>query len=137
MIDLQLHLGLTSILFQRGLYPPEDWTSIQKYGLRLQTPADPALASYLSRVVSQLENWILASKVCCLVLVFTDTNNGNVVERWHFDLNLLGEKENTTGEKDIKCVNKEIAALLKQITASCSFLPLIEPSTTTFNVLGI
>lgn len=95
------------------------------------------MENYLNRIVSQLENWVLASNVCCLVLVFTDTVNGNVIERWHFDMSLLGEKENATGDKDVKMVNKEIAALLKQITASCSFLPLIEPSTTTFNVLGM
>lgn len=100
------------------------------------------------------------AQVCCLVLVFTDTETGEPIERWHFDLNVVAaagsDKENASSsaatstissssksappqpkeEKDIKTVHKEIAALLKQITASCSFLPLIEPSTTTFNVLA-
>ena len=32
--------GINSILYQRGIYPPESFTRVQKYGLPMQVTSD-------------------------------------------------------------------------------------------------
>ena len=50
-----LHHAVNSILYQRGLYPPEDFSTRKQYGLSLFATNDPALESYLSRLFQQLQ----------------------------------------------------------------------------------
>ncbi|MXQ79840.1 hypothetical protein E5288_WYG006888 [Bos mutus] len=42
--------GINSILYQRGLYPSETFTRVQKYGLTLLVTTDPELIKYLNNV---------------------------------------------------------------------------------------
>ena len=43
-----------SILFQRGIYDPESFTKVQKYGLGMQVTTDHGLAEYLKKILTQL-----------------------------------------------------------------------------------
>lgn len=47
--------SLNSILYQRGLYPPESFTKVKKYGLSMVLTADENLSSYLDKVLKQLD----------------------------------------------------------------------------------
>uniref|UniRef100_A0A3B4GJP2 Mitotic arrest deficient 2 like 1 n=1 Tax=Pundamilia nyererei TaxID=303518 RepID=A0A3B4GJP2_9CICH len=47
--------GINSILYQRGIYPPETFTRVTHYDLSLLLTTDPKLKSYLTNVVSQLK----------------------------------------------------------------------------------
>lgn len=47
--------GINSILYQRGIYPPETFTRVQKYGLTLLVTTDPELKNYLNNVVEQMK----------------------------------------------------------------------------------
>lgn len=47
--------GINSILYQRGIYPSETFTRVQKYGLTLLVTTDPELIKYLNNVVEQLK----------------------------------------------------------------------------------
>lgn len=47
--------GINSILYQRGIYPPETFTRVQKYGLTLLITTDPELKNYLNNVVEQMK----------------------------------------------------------------------------------
>ena len=47
--------GINSILYQRGIYPPETFTRVQKYGLTLLISTDEELKKYLSQVISQIK----------------------------------------------------------------------------------
>ena len=47
--------GINSILYQRGIYPSETFTRVQKYGLTLLVTTDPELMKYLNNVVEQLK----------------------------------------------------------------------------------
>jgi len=42
-----------SILYQRGIYPPDDFKMVKKYGLTLFTSADEALESYIQQVMKK------------------------------------------------------------------------------------
>ena len=47
--------GINSILYQRGIYPPETFTRTQKYGLTLLMSTDESIKNYLEEVISQIK----------------------------------------------------------------------------------
>lgn len=54
--------GINSILYQRGIYPPETFTRVNHYDMSLLVTTDCILKKYLSDVVSQLKGalvWFL------------------------------------------------------------------------------
>eukprot|EP01114_Cavostelium_apophysatum_P022627 TRINITY_DN8250_c0_g1_i1.p1 TRINITY_DN8250_c0_g1~~TRINITY_DN8250_c0_g1_i1.p1 ORF type:complete len:201 (+),score=35.65 TRINITY_DN8250_c0_g1_i1:157-759(+) len=117
--------SINSILYQRGIYPPEDFTRVNKYGLGMLVTKDEGLKKYLSGVLAQLSEWLLKGEVRQLVVVITSVHSKEVLERWVFEI----EKDKPTdgkNEKPAKEITAEIAAIIRQITSSVSFLPLLE-----------
>ena len=47
--------GVNSILFQRGIYPPETFESTQQYGITILMSKDPKIEEFLKNVLSQTE----------------------------------------------------------------------------------
>ncbi|CAD7671115.1 unnamed protein product [Nyctereutes procyonoides] len=115
--------GINSILYQRGIYPSETFTRVQKYGLTLLVTTDPELMKYLNNVVEQL-------KVQKLVVVISNTESGEVLERWQFDIECdkTAKDDSTPREKSQKAIQDEIRSVIRQITATVTFLPLLEVS---------
>ncbi|KAL3877217.1 hypothetical protein ACJMK2_034954 [Sinanodonta woodiana] len=120
--------GINSILYQRGIYPPETFTRAQKYGLTLLVTTDEQLKKYLNEVISQIKEWLLNMTVKKLVVVIKSIDTNEVLERWQFDVDcdktvLTDSKPREKSEKEI---SKEIGSVIRQITASVTFLPLLE-----------
>ncbi|KAL2218372.1 HORMA domain protein [Thermoascus aurantiacus ATCC 26904] len=149
--------SINSILFQRGVYPPEDFTAVKKYGLNMLVTADDQVKAYIKKIMTQLNKWMIGGKISKLVVVITDKDTSEVVERWQFDVHILGkqakgksarksaDKENAAPgdadaqgpppvEKTEKEIQDEIQAIFRQITASVTFLPVLDGNCT-FNVL--
>ncbi|RKP35174.1 HORMA domain-containing protein [Dimargaris cristalligena] len=131
--------SINSILFQRGLYPPEDFKMIQKYGLNMLVSTDDALKTYLKQITAQLDNWLMAGKLSKLVMAINSKETRETIERWQFDIYIVNDedKSNTSTSvtpKSEKAINAEIAAIIRQITASVTFLPMLEEKCT-FNIL--
>jgi len=124
------YYGINSILYQRGIYPPETFTRQEKYGLTVLVSTDDQLKSYLDAVTIQLKDWLLKKTVQRLVIVIKCIETNETLERWQFDINV--DKQTTIDskpkEKNIKDIRKDIAAVIRQITASVTFLPLLETS---------
>ncbi|KAI9346940.1 mitotic spindle checkpoint component mad2 [Obelidium mucronatum] len=134
--------SINSILFQRAIYPPEDFKVVKRYGLNLLVNADYAVQNYLKQIMTQIEKWIVAKVITKLVLVISSLETRQVLERWQFNIQLeenaskksTSAPSSTAAGKTEKEINAEIAAIMRQITASVSFLPMMtEPCT--FNVL--
>ena len=123
-----LGYSLNTILFQRGIYDPEKFSFTKKYGLRLQVTTDEGLQDYLKTVLSQLNGWLEQGAVKKLVLVISAMDTEEVLERWVFDVQMDGAQltEGEVRSKPEAEIQKEIAAILRQITSSVSFLPLLE-----------
>lgn len=152
----QFQYSIHSILFQRGVYPAEDFTAVKKYGLNMLVSADDQVKAYVKKIMSQLDKWMQHGKISKLVIVITDKDTGEHVERWQFDVEIFGGKKSKSskskeadadengaanGAKLVPETNKteaeiqsEIQALFRQITASVTFLPQLEGDCT-FNVL--
>ncbi|KAK0250289.1 Mitotic spindle checkpoint component mad2 [Friedmanniomyces endolithicus] len=75
-----------TILFQRGVYPPEDFTTVKKYGLNMMTSCDDQVKAYIKKIMSQLSRWMQKAKISKLVVVITSKETGEHVERWQFDV---------------------------------------------------
>ncbi len=111
--------------------------------------------------MSQLDKWMVGGKISRLVIVITDKDTGEHVERWQFDVQIssptpkasskskqpqpaAGNQENDSSapaaaaekepEKTEPEIQAEIAAIFRQITASVTFLPQLSGDCT-FNVL--
>ena len=46
--------AVNSILYQRGIYPPESFKRSSKYGLAMMTTTDDGLTTYLGNITRQL-----------------------------------------------------------------------------------
>ncbi|EFA83107.1 DNA-binding HORMA domain-containing protein [Heterostelium album PN500] len=127
--------SINSILFQRGVYPPETFSRVAKYGLSILVTTDQGLKDYLDNVLKQLSQWLMTGDVQKLVLVITDVVTKDVLERWVFDVQTdLPNQSEAPRVKPEKEIMNEIQAIIRQITASVTFLPLL-PSACTFDLL--
>ena len=159
---IQFQYSIHTILFQRGVYPAEDFSAVKKYGLNMLVSSDDQVRAYIKKIMSQLDKWMVGGKISKLVIVITDKDTGEHVERWQFDVQILAKPskksssskstkpstdENSAGkEGDDKSaaaaggdkteaeIQAEIAAIFRQITASVTFLPQLSGDCT-FNVL--
>lgn len=125
--------SINNILYQRGVYSPESFKRISKYGLPIWVTEVPELKTYLDNVLDQLRSWLLKGNAQKLVMVVTGCESKEVLERWVF--NVETDKEVTanptvTRVKSNKEIMNEIQAIMRQITASVTFLPLLEESCT-------
>eukprot|EP00980_Cylindrotheca_fusiformis_P013786 scaffold3556_cov190-Cylindrotheca_fusiformis.AAC.21 len=127
--------AINSILYQRGIYQPETFKRESKYGLTVLTTTDEGLLQYMNNVMTQVETWLLSGDVQRLVVVVSGADSGETLERWQFNVSL---DENIDAEnaipnagmsapkqKTLKEIHGEIQAIIRQITASVTFLPLL------------
>eukprot|EP00996_Jenningsia_fusiforme_P002977 NODE_3784_length_917_cov_31.186636_g3479_i0.p1 GENE.NODE_3784_length_917_cov_31.186636_g3479_i0~~NODE_3784_length_917_cov_31.186636_g3479_i0.p1 ORF type:complete len:203 (+),score=44.85 NODE_3784_length_917_cov_31.186636_g3479_i0:161-769(+) len=124
--------AINSILYQRGIYPPESFTKFHNYGLQMMVTTDEGLRKYLGNVLSQLSEWLLKHLVQQLVLVVTSAATGEPLERWVFQIELEADVRNgqVQASKSEKQIQQEIQAIIRQITASVTFLPLLQEQCT-------
>eukprot|EP01060_Flectonema_neradi_P011260 TRINITY_DN1835_c3_g1_i1.p1 TRINITY_DN1835_c3_g1~~TRINITY_DN1835_c3_g1_i1.p1 ORF type:complete len:201 (+),score=39.34 TRINITY_DN1835_c3_g1_i1:53-655(+) len=126
--------AVNSLLFQRGVYPAEAFSTVSKYKLQMTVTTDKGLKAYLGNVLQQLSEWLMRKMVQKLVLVISGENE-EVLERWVFNI----QADDISGgaapaEKSEESVQREIQAIIKQITATQTFLPLL-PDYCTFDLL--
>ena len=88
--------------------------------------------------MDQVETWLVGGDVQRLVVVVAGIDSGETLERWQFNV-MLDDDEGIDGEnqkpnknstsqpakKSIKEIHGEIQAIIRQITASVTFLPLL------------
>ncbi|KAK7068504.1 MAD2 mitotic arrest deficient-like 1 [Halocaridina rubra] len=126
------YFGINSILYQRGVYPPDSFTYKQQYGLTLFVTTDEKVKEYLDNVLAQIKDWLEAGQVQRLVLVVTNVDTKEVLERWSFNIqheagfDPQSLKEGKEGNKDLKIIQKEMRDVIRQITACVTFLPLLD-----------
>ncbi|RPA75020.1 mitotic spindle checkpoint component mad2 [Ascobolus immersus RN42] len=141
--------SINTILFQRGVYPAEDFTPVKKYGLNMLVSSDDQVKAYIKKITSQLSKWMYSGSINKLVIVISSRDDGIDIERWQFDVEMMGaaaekfkkevpehlaEVAQRDKDKPEKEIQEEIQGLFRQITASVTFLPMLD-GRCTFNVL--
>ena len=117
---------VNSILYQRAIYPPESFKRVSKYGLAMMMANEEGLVAYIQNITRQLESWLLNGAVQKLVLVIKGVETGDTLERWVFNCEVAGGNENSKSDRAIKEITSEIQAIIRQVTASVTFLPLLD-----------
>jgi mitotic spindle assembly checkpoint protein MAD2 len=119
--------AVNSVLWQRGVYPEDNFERKNEYGTVLQVTKDPKLKDYLANVLGQVEAWAAQGSLQQLVLVIAKIDTQEPLERWVFNVETdkaaLDGKER---EKPREQLRGEIGAIIRQITSSVSYLPLLE-----------
>lgn len=68
------------------MYPAEDFTVVKKYGLNMLVSSDDQVRAYIKKIMSQLDRWMKDGKISKLVIVITNKDTGEHLERWQFDV---------------------------------------------------
>ncbi|KDR84910.1 hypothetical protein GALMADRAFT_217990 [Galerina marginata CBS 339.88] len=129
--------AVNTILFQREVYPSDDFHMVKKYGQTVLVTQDLALENYLERILKQVEKWLLTGSVTQLVLAIISKDSRTPLERWVFDIQLVEPPADVASRqpKPEAEIQSEIRAILKQIISMVTYLPVIhEP--TVFNILA-
>ncbi|KAH9858085.1 mitotic spindle checkpoint protein MAD2 [Lenzites betulinus] len=127
-----------TVLFQRGVYPADDFHMVKKYGQTVLVTQDLALENYLDKILKQVNQWLLTGAVTQLVLAIISKDSRLPLERWVFDINLVeqpSEESQPAPAKPEAEIQAEIRAILKQIVSTVTFLPVIDEPTV-FNILA-
>jgi len=130
--------GVNTILFQRGVYPSDDFHMVKKYGQTVLVTQDLALENYLNRILKQVNEWLLTGSVTQLVLAIIARDTRITLERWVFDINVNTPVSDSAVPPPLKPeaeFQSEIRRILKQIVSSETFLPNFEDPTV-FNILA-
>lgn len=126
------YYGINSILYQRGIYPPESFTYKQQYGLTLFTTTNDEVKDYLNKVLEQIKGWLEDGQIKQLVLAVCNVDTKEVMERWDFNIQhepgfcKQPAPDAKVGSKEVKVIQKEMQAVIRQITACVTFLPLLD-----------
>lgn len=90
MVSEFFNYSVQSLLYQRGIYPNEDFRQIKKYGLPMLVTTDSGLEKYLNDCLQQVTRWIEEGKLTRLVVAIVEKDSGETRERWQFDLEVTG-----------------------------------------------
>ncbi|GEQ69283.1 hypothetical protein JCM33374_g2954 [Metschnikowia sp. JCM 33374] len=128
--------AIHSILFQRGIYPTEDFVTVRKYDLPMLVSADDEVKAYIGKIMAQVKKWVYGGRLSKLVVVIINKATTESIERWEFSLDTSEDHiHNGGGNGGGEGIQKEIQAIIRQITASVSYLPFLRDDEYTFNVL--
>ena len=129
--------ALSSVLYQRGVYPADNFEPTKKFGITVMTVKDMKLQVYLRDVLKYFTDWLQTGTLQKAVLVILGASSGEVLERWSFDIQTdVGKLDDSSAavdgqstgpsEEEQQRVMQEVQAIIRQITASVTFLPLLQ-----------
>ncbi|KAI0561085.1 Mitotic spindle checkpoint protein Mad2 [Gracilaria domingensis] len=120
--------GVNTLLYLRGVYPPETFSPAQKYGVTVYLTTDPDVQRFLQNVLTQMRTWLHSSSLRRVVVVIASAATKKVLERWAFDVNVAdgAQQPSSTGSKKHATIMAEIQAIIRQISASVAFLPILD-----------
>ncbi|MCO5566995.1 hypothetical protein L7F22_020678 [Adiantum nelumboides] len=129
--------AVNSIIYQRGLYPTEQFGRVKKYGLTLLVAQDESVKKFISGVTTQLAAWLETGQLQRVVLVILDQATSEPLERWNFLIEADQEvlHKGVSKRKNDTDIMKEIQAIMRQITSCVTFLPCLN-NTCIFDVLA-
>ncbi|KAJ8865765.1 hypothetical protein PR048_033287 [Dryococelus australis] len=122
-----LYFAINSVLYQRGVYGPKSFNMVKEFGLPVLVTIDERLKQYLSKVLDTMKAWITDKKLRVVCLFIKDKTNEETVESWEFVIRYRdGDANEGKDGVDLAVVQKEIRKVLRQISSSITYLPLLD-----------
>uniref|UniRef100_A0A182J5N5 Uncharacterized protein n=1 Tax=Anopheles atroparvus TaxID=41427 RepID=A0A182J5N5_ANOAO len=134
-----LYYAMNSILYQRGIYASKHFVCEEKYGIVLLVSKNKNVRTFFDKILNIVEEWLPNRKIKRISMVIIEVATRKPLERWDFTVE-NGDDAHPGGNselfstKSLKATQAEIRNVMRQITSSISFLPLIE-NRATFDVL--
>ena len=72
--------------------------------------SDDQVKAYIKKIMSQLDKWMQRGKISKLVIVITDKDTGEHVERWQFDVQIFNTNASKSSKKSSKKSSSTTAA---------------------------
>lgn len=72
---------------------------MKKYGLNMLVSADDQVKAYIKKIMSQLDRWMVGGKISRLVIVVTNKDTGEHLERWQFDVQITAAPKQSKSSK--------------------------------------
>ncbi|BEI85317.1 hypothetical protein CcaverHIS002_0507180 [Cutaneotrichosporon cavernicola] len=130
-ITLKGSTALVTEFFEYGVN-----SMVKKYGLPMLVTSDDGLKEYIQTILGQVSDWLLSSSLTRLVLAIKSIETDETLERWQFDIHTEdgptsagaipgAPKPTRKPNKTEKEVQGEIRDIMKQITSSVTFLPIL------------
>jgi len=132
IISEYLNYGINSILFQRGIYPAETFQNHQQYGVTILVSIDDKIKEFLKNVLAQTQEWLAKNELDKVVMVLTNAHSKEVLECWDFKVQCEPAQDenidpnNPISGKELKRIQQEIGSVMRQISATVSYLPLLD-----------
>ena len=73
--------------------------------------ADDQVKAYIKKIMSQLDKWMVGGKISKLVIVITNKDTGEHVERWQFDVQILPTSKSSKSKATTKSSDQENAGV--------------------------
>lgn len=124
IVSEYFHLAVNNILYQRGIYPEDTFKQKPYHGLQVHVSTDKELAKYLDTVMGQMAAWLESGTLQRVVMVVTNAATQEVVERWTFSVETDTAADGQQ-EKEPVHLRKELSGVMRQISSSVAFLPLL------------
>lgn len=121
-----LDYGVNSILFQRGIYPSEEFKTTENYGVTILMSQNKKIKEFLANTLKQLKDWLMEQTVRKVSLTITNVRTLEVLERWDFNIELENTDKECESSKPLKQITQEIRDVMRQITSSISYLPVLD-----------
>jgi mitotic spindle assembly checkpoint protein MAD2 len=78
--------AVNSILFQRGIYPADEFARVKKYGMTLLMCQQEKVKGFIDTVTAQISTWLQTGTLQRVVLVIASIATKEVLERWNFNI---------------------------------------------------
>ncbi|KAG0682877.1 Mitotic spindle checkpoint component mad2 [Pichia californica] len=141
LISDYFEICIHNILFQRHVYPKEDFKVIRKFGLNLVYSKDDDVIRYIKQIIKQLHRWIYDGKINWITLLIVSKDSNQITEKWMFHIDFIKSEENILNNEgniiesiSMVEIQKEIQSIIRQITSSINILPEFEEPQT-FKIL--
>jgi hypothetical protein len=139
-----LKFAVTSILYNRQIFPRQSFASAQRFGCEVRVTKDEWLEKYLTKffgqvliiyvmvvsfsfdnVLEQFETWLVSGLVLSLDLTLSSIGSapGEFLETWRFSIQShVPDGKSSKYEIDSEILSFDMSKLLHSIDHSCSFL---------------
>lgn len=141
IISDYFEICIHNILFQRHIYPAQDFKVVRKFGLNLVYSNNDEVIKYIQQIVKQLHRWIYLGEINWFTMLILNKGTNEITEKWLFHINLIDDNSKSASSnfdkdnfKSLTVIQSEIQSIIKQISSSVTFLPDFE-ELQTFKIL--
>ncbi|XP_053668331.1 mitotic spindle assembly checkpoint protein MAD2A-like [Anopheles marshallii] len=122
-----LKYSVHSIIYQRGIYPSEDFLPEEYNGVPMMVSRNSKIKYCIEQIMGEVKELIMKQLIFKITVCFITLDKSEIIERWDFNIKPQYENEEvSTSYKPLPKIQSEIREVMRQIISTVSFLPCLE-----------